>query len=425
MAILVSRTRVLILALLLWMGFALAVWAAPDTPIWRQYLSCDPAAQKHRGLEYCTVAEGQIDVVVVDLHESGVRLEYVIAEGLNKSGQFGECQDVNTPQNGPVRGGCADRDKSAHYPDGSAYYPVMTLDRAVEIAGSRDANVAVVINSDYGAGDQGKPGAFRGHGPEGLTVVRGARLDGPANGDKDANAINRPWLAVSRDMPLRAELSQLAQDDGGKATWVYTGVGGGPWLIRSGVIQTEDIQTCRNCPGSCYEGAVQTAVGLSQDRRWLFLVIDVRKGKLMDTAQFMSEQLAAWDAIKFDGGGSSQLWYSGQFISRGDGRQLSQYLAVAAPSGSGIQDTVPSPSLTDQLKALIERLRQTVERQLDQWRQQAEEAVRQWVAELERQASEWFQRELERQVQGLVEQVCGSVLAPMGLAVWLTAWRRR
>ena len=322
MTVLARCASTLAVALLLWIGRGSSVWAAPVAPSWRQHLSCDPAAQKHAGLEYCTATTGQVHVVVVDLQSPGVGLEYVIAEGLNKAGQFGECQDVNTPQNGPVRGGCADRDKSAHYPDGSAYYPVLALDRAVEIARNRDANVAAVINSDYGAGTQGSPGQFRGHGPEGLTVVRGVRLDGPANGDKDINAINRPWLAVSRSAPLRAELGQLAQDDGGKADWIYTGVGGGPWLIRGGVIQTEDIKVCRNCPGSCYEGAVQTAVGLSQDRRWLFLMVDARKGKLIDMAQFMSDQLAAWDAIKFDGGGSSQLWYSGQFISRGDGRQL-------------------------------------------------------------------------------------------------------
>jgi len=418
MIISVYHTRVFVLALLLWIGLATAVWAAPDAPPWRQHLSCDPTAQKHRGLEYCTAAEGQIHLVVVDLHESGVRLEYVIAEGLNKSGQLGECQDVNIPRYGPVRGGCAD-------PTNRDYYPVMTLDRAVELAQDRDNNTAVVIDSDYGAGTQGNPGQFRGHGPEGLTIVRSNRLDGPATGDTDNNAVNRPWLAIGSVAPLRAELGQFTRDNGGKADWIYTGVGGGPWLIRGGAIQTEDIKTCRNCPGSCYEGAVQTAVGLSQDRRWLFLVIDARKRKLMDMAQFMREQLAAGESIKFDGGGSSQLWYSGQIITRGDGRQLSQYLAVVAPPGSGIQDTVPSPSLADQLKALVERLRQAIERQLEQWRQQVEQELGRQLTELERQLSEWIQRETERQVQNLVEQLCGSALAPMGLAVWLTARRRR
>lgn len=47
-------------------------------------------------------------------------------------------------------------------------------------------------------------------------MVRGERLDGPANGDGDNNAVRRPWLAVSRDAPLRAELGQWEQDDGSR-----------------------------------------------------------------------------------------------------------------------------------------------------------------------------------------------------------------
>jgi hypothetical protein len=115
--------------------------------------------------------------------------------------QSGECRDVNVPRYGPIRGGCAD-------PDNPAYYPVLSL----EDAARRYPNTAAVINSDCGAGTQGSPGEFRGHGPEGLTVVRGDRLDGPANGDVN-NAVRRPWLAVSRDAPLRAELGQWTSDD--------------------------------------------------------------------------------------------------------------------------------------------------------------------------------------------------------------------
>jgi hypothetical protein len=114
------------------------------------------------------------------------------------------------------------------------------------------------------------------------------------------------------------------------------------------MIQQEDIRTCKNTPGSCYDGAAQTAAGLSQDRRWLFLVVDVRKGKLLDLAQWMRDRLAAWDAIKFDGGGSSQLWYGGQTLEAGDGRKLSQLLAVIAEPGAGIQDTVAVAGLSAQ-----------------------------------------------------------------------------
>ncbi len=194
------------LALLLWLMVASTAGAAPDPPPWRQNLVCEPAAQKYRGVEYCTGLGGQAHVIVVDLNSPGVRLEYVIAQGIDRNGQFGECKDVNIPQWGPVRGGCAD-------PNNPAYYPVMSLDQAV----SRYSSAAAVINTDYGAGTQDEPDS-RGHGPEGFTVVRGDRLDGPANGDYDGpvkdpdhnNAVRRPWLAVSQNPPLQTELGQFA-----------------------------------------------------------------------------------------------------------------------------------------------------------------------------------------------------------------------
>ncbi len=422
MNVFAHRVHVLALAFLAWIGLVSIAWAASDTPPWRQSLSCDPTAQRHSGLEYCTSEAGKVHVVVVDLHSPGVRLEYVIAEGLDGSGQFGECQDVNTRLSGRVRGGCID-------PDYPAYYPVMTLEGAAELAEDDDTNTAVVIDSDYGAGTQGQPGEYREHGPEGYTVVRGVRLDGPANGDVDNNAVNRPWLAAGSIAPMRVELNQFAGVDGGKADWIYTAVGGWPWLIRGGAVQERDIAECRDAPGSpCYDGAVQTAVGLSQDHRWLFLVIDARGGKLLDMAQFMSVQLAAWDAIKFDGGGSSQLWYSGQYMVSGDGRELSQYLAVVAPPGSGIVVTSPSPSVspTEKLTALFEQLRQTVTRQLRAWRQLAEQEARRRVEEWMQQLEERLQHEAERQAEELTSQLCGSsMLAPVGLVLVLTVRRRR
>jgi len=318
-------------------GCVPTIYAALEPPPWRQRLTCHSADRHYRGVEYCTAEDGQVHVIVVDLYSSGVRLEYIIAQGRDRHAQFGECRDVNVPRYGPVRGGCADADQPA-------YYPVLALADAAR----RYPGTAAIVNSDYGAGTQGRPGEFRGHGPEGLAVVRGDRLDGPANGDGDNNAVRRPWLAVSRDAPLRAELGQWTGDDGGKPDWIYTGAGGGPWLIRNGMIQQEDIRTCKNTPGSCYDGAAQTAAGLSQDRRWLFLVVDVRKGKLLDLAQWMRDRLAAWDAIKFDGGGSSQLWYGGQVVEAGDGRKLSQFLAVIAEPGAGIQDTVAVAGLSVQ-----------------------------------------------------------------------------
>ena len=381
---------------------------------------------------------------------------------------------------------------------------------------------AVVVNSDYFAPD-------RSHGPEGFAVVRGDRLDGPANGDTDNNAEVRPRLSVSRDAPLRAEIGQFAPgtDNGGKPAWVYTGVGGGPWLIRKGVIQDQDIRTCRGTPGSCYEGAAQTAVGLSEDGRWLFLVVDLRKGTLQDTANFMGSELDVWDAMKFDGGGSTQLAYAGKIITQGDGRRLSQYLAVIAQPGAGIDlnetaawdaqptsplffavvmpgetahlhievrnagatvwqpqqvglkvmegvsgvagvyalthaiapgatatwdiDLTPNDStftttrlrmvqngepfgqeilavvilVPQRLQSQQERIRQMVEKQVQQWQQEGRREADKMLRDLEQQ----LQRELERQVQNWFDKTCGGSLAlglsPLVLAVFFGRRKRR
>jgi hypothetical protein len=472
---------------------------------------------------------------VVDRYSPGVRLEYTIAEGVDRNGQFGECKDVNIPRWGPVRGGCAD-------PDNPVYYPVMSLDEAAE----RYPNTAAVINSDYGAGTQDEPKS-REHGPEGFTVVRGHRLDGPAVGDYDDpvkdpdrnNAVRRPWLAVGRGTPLWAELMQYApgQDDGSKPDWVYTGVGGGPWLIRNGQIDEDQIRNCTNTTlHSCQSSVAQTAVGLSQDGRWLFLV--VARGKdALGIARFLHDQLQAWSAIKFDGGGSSQLWYGGlppgqRSVTRGDGRRLSQYLAVIAEPGSGIEDTIKVPpfsarptaplffdlvssgetarlhieirntgtlvwepnqgielrrvwkdvispvvesyplphpvppgetavwniqlntggsqftalrfrmyqgntpfgpeigavviTLPEPLKDQEQRIREAIERQLREWQERAEGELDQLLEEFKAWLLELLQRELERQVEDVLDAICGSnALLLMGVLIVALHWRRR
>ncbi len=313
---------VLTLGFVILLGGGLITAAAASPPPWQQSLQCVPDQQQFEGVAYCAaIGDASIHVIVVNLNSPGIRLEYVLAKGVNKDRSYGECKDVNIPQWGPVNGGCADRHNSN-------LYPVLSLQDAI----NRIPTAAAIVNSDYFS-------PKRAHGPEGFTVVHGDRLDGPANGDQDNNAVRRPWLAVSRGAPLRAEISQFApgQDNGGKPNWVYTGVGGGPWLIKKGVIQEQDISSCRNTSGaSCRSGVDQTAVGLSQNHQWLFLVVDQRRTKLLDTADFMRNKLDAWDAMKFDGGSSTQLSYAGQIITKGKSRKLSQYLAVTAQPGHGI-----------------------------------------------------------------------------------------
>lgn len=327
---------------------------ASEIPPWRQNLRCDPSQQRFQGLEYCVPNDSSaFHVMVLDLHEPGVGLEVVMPVGLDKDDRSGECQDVNRSTKYLGGPGCDD-------PGNRQFYPVMSLETASNLAQARFPGTAVVINGDYGAKEPSDNRIrWRDHGPEGFTVVRGKRLDGVQLGDGDNNAEERPWLAVSQGAPLVADLSQFPRgtDDGGRPAWVYTAAGGAPWMIRGGVIQSTDIrpEVCTGASGSCYNGAAQTAVGLSEDGRWLFFVVDQRRGgaKLQEMAEFMQRQLGVHDAIKFDGGGSTQLWYDGTFITRGDGRWLSQYLAVTASPGDGIADVERPALYASSVSALV------------------------------------------------------------------------
>jgi hypothetical protein len=296
--------------------------AAGDAPPWPKILYCNPDMQKFNGIEYCTALSNTVYVSVIDLQADAIKFEYVIAEGYDRNGHFGECRDVNLPGNSSGPGCQVDN-----------LYPVLSLSQAAK----RFANTALVVDSDYGAGTQ--PGSHRGHGPEGFAVVQGQRIDGSKLGDTDNNAENRPWVAIGSGSPVRVEFSQYSQgeDNGGAESWIYTAFGGGPWLIRNGAEQTNVADICSmSYGGSCYKNANQTAVAFSADKRWLFLVIYPKVSADLHELISVLESLGAADAIKLDGGGSSQLYYAGFVAVPGDKRQLSQYLAVLAGPGDGI-----------------------------------------------------------------------------------------
>lgn len=428
-----TRLRyILSIFLVLFLSYFLVIdlaYAQDDKPAWQQNLTCDPDLQKYQDMEYCTGLNGQAHVIVIDLQSSGIHFDYVIAEGMDRNGNGpNECQDVNIPRWYTKGPGCYD-------PRNSEYYPVLSLYDAVD----RFGDAAVIINSDYGAGTQNQP-ASRGHGPEGFTVLAGERIDGTNVGDTDNNAVRRPWLAVG-NTPLRVELGHLTEDDGSKPGWVDTATGGGPWIIRDGEVATNDINNCTNCdPHSCASSVAQTAVGLSNDGRWMFLVAVVGENA-RGTAEFMDSQLETGQAIKFDGGGSTQLWYGDiesedpydKVIYRGDGRWLSQYLAVYAQPGSGIihpgTPELPSPEPPDAGLNIFQRIWKAITGGVDKF-------VR-WVKELVANAIDQAQRSLENAKRKLVEDIqrqlvqklkelCGAAWLP-GLAVagiWFLRRRR-
>jgi uncharacterized protein YigE (DUF2233 family) len=284
--------------------------------------------------------DGKARVIVIDLTDPNIRLKYLIASGKDRYGNSGPCRDVNIVAKWNTIGpGCYD-------PETPSLYPVFSLFDAVE----QLPNAAVVIDSDYGAYTPNN----REHGPEGLTVIDGKRIDGEKNGDTDENAENRPWLAFGFD-PIQVELNQLGKDtDNGLKPddWIYTAFGGAPWLVKDGNL-ADEITTCKNAkPHSCDKSPGQTAVGISQDKRWLYfvMIIDIQNRNIdaKTIASFMKEQLVVEQAFKLDGGGSSQIYYGGfpetERTYRVDGRWLSHYLGILAQPGTGIVlDESPTP----------------------------------------------------------------------------------
>ncbi|MCA9936138.1 MAG: phosphodiester glycosidase family protein [Anaerolineales bacterium] len=166
----------------------------------------------------------------------------------------------------------------------------------------------VAFNADYFGAD---------HGAEGFTVANGLRIDGPYSNDTDGNETERVSLSLSRlnqvelgfKSPVEVDLPIL------HLSRFYNSVGGGPTLINGGNLIADP------CPKEGFDAndecrlAAQTAVGLSQDGTTLIVAVaESVNGEDMGRVLMRN---GAYQGMKLDGGGSSQLWYRGdmQFSS--------------------------------------------------------------------------------------------------------------
>lgn len=330
---------------------------------WRAQLTCPEEHQVHDGVQYCTGSDDKghvVHVIVIDLKSPSVRFEYVLPTGYSDGhSREQECRDPNVPAWAGPAGGC-------YVYDNRKLYPRMTLAQAVKRAGEvrQTPAVAAVIDADYGAPDAT-------HGPEGLLVIRGERLDGADKCDDDFNAALRPWLGLGETSDpttglLPVQIDRLPSDSSPVPAWMYTGIGGGPLLVEGGEVydgaascegertlqQLDPITHCTGNPksatppktegygsGSC-RTAPHTAAGISSTRRWLFLAMSTGNDHPDVLATFMDEKLGVMDALKFDGGGSSQMWVAGETAftidAGGQDRPLTNFLAIYAGEGSGL-----------------------------------------------------------------------------------------
>lgn len=131
----------------------------------------------------------------------------------------------------------------------------------------------------------------------------------------------------------------------GPEPWMKEIVSGHPTILWGGQ------QRNNNGDSLCTARHPRTAVGLSQDRRTLYMVVvDGRKpnrlGFTCDELSGFLKELGAWDGMNLDGGGSSTMWAGGSIISypsdAAGERVVANHLALYA-KGSGAAPHCPTP----------------------------------------------------------------------------------
>lgn len=287
-------------------GWVAANWLRPsttpaDTPVGGG-LSCT-AATADEAIRLCALAASTAHILLIDLGNPHVRLETILAG------------DVSTTAVRPFPREWV-RQMVARYP-----------------------GVVAAINADYFGGNRG---------PEGLAIKNGLRLDDPRPADLEDNHLNRSSLRLGKSpldepgMTLQAGIFRL-ESDGQllEADSFYNAVGGGPQVVFDGqwawerklpnsrhngcvVFPTSDIIN-----GECFHNTdtwdradtMWTVVALTEDGQMAWVLAPF--GEMARTL----ERLQVRQAIKLDGGGSSQLWYLGEDIVAGS-RPVVNALAV-------------------------------------------------------------------------------------------------
>ena len=224
----------------------------------------------YEGITYCTEDGGDIHVVIIDLDNPKIRFDMIMADDVSS---------VSTTR----------RER---------------IEDMVSRPPYEDQGIVVAINADY-FGHR--------HGPEGFTVKNGRRLDAGGAEQQNPNALWRSSLAISRfnRVFLGRKSAEELDDPRAYRERYYTAIGGGPLILNYGVVIPNTVACLleRFPVGACRR-RIQTAAGLSQDGRWLYLAVG--EGRDIQGFARLLRDYGAFTAIKLDGGGSSQLWYNGE-----------------------------------------------------------------------------------------------------------------
>jgi len=249
---------------------------------------------------------GPYQIIRIDPKNPYVRFETVLPMGYDRYGEYGECRDVYLPdtvQPGQSRGpGC--------FIDHS--YPG---ERVGHMA-SRHPGAVVAFNGDFFSSSYA-------WGAMGLTVKNGVRLDGDES-DQEGMEVRRSSLSISRDGDVRIGPIplELLPDPDRPWTWIpdpdefYNTIGGLPLMVKNGHpvnLYAQCSQEQGWCPDQYFQRA-RTAFGKTFDGKVFVVIIPEEWGLTIEQLAHLMVELGAMEAINLDGGGSSQLWYSGSYL---------------------------------------------------------------------------------------------------------------
>ncbi|MFT3710060.1 MAG: phosphodiester glycosidase family protein [Archangium sp.] len=168
----------------------------------------------------------------------------------------------------------------------------------------------------------------------GLSAGNGAKWADTA--DTNGSATFAFGAAPTNRVELSAKASTITFD----GTWMKGVVSGHPDLIRGGTISSGQHTT-----SFCTTRHPRTALGLSQDKKTLYLVVvdgrtSLSVGMTCTELATLLRGLGAYEAVNLDGGGSSAMYLAGQGVvnhpSDGSERTTGNQLAVFAPSSGSL-----------------------------------------------------------------------------------------
>lgn len=282
--------------------------------------------------------EGEVQYILIDAAIPEITFDVAMPLGTNRHGVFGECKDVNfVDAGGPKPGPGCNSSAGLGYP----------LARVDEFA-ARFPNAVIAVNGDL----FGYIGfAYGHHGPEGLTIVNGLRIDGNqvdhgTVGDDDGEAVRRPSMIIRGDgadidIDERTLIGiQMLTDSLNQSTGGLEAMGGCPLLVKNGEqLVTEpnhvEVLNRQNCSSirPTEDSVPRTAVGVTTDGKLLIMVAPGSANlQIWEVAERMKYRFVK-NAIGLDGGGSTQLWYaskssSGQTLLSGS-RRVANALVVS------------------------------------------------------------------------------------------------